>query len=332
MRALLLVLAFLANTASAQSLPPQIASHVRDGYFDPGDYAWLRGSLPGANAAEVAHWQAIKAYLDSCRANPPRDEAALAALGYHAPADYWSAYATDVCSEVMMAGWTAQDFKDWPSYSRALATALPVYHTYLFAVRQAASAAPNSLGELRDQLHVAVIPDQVLRMATVWGQGDAADAPALDPDSRRVLIALLWRAIRDQDHRNTAWLKTVVAQHGWPTISAVGKLAAGNAWLLVQHADDDPIFQLRMLKLMEPLLARREVDGRNYALLYDRVMLPLTGKQRYGSQFVCGETGWRPRPLEDEAGVEEWRKSVGLQPLAEYRKSLIAAYGEQCAH
>lgn len=328
---LLLSLALLAHAPPAQSLPPQIASHVRDGHFDPGDYAWLRGSFPGADAREAADWQAIKAYRDSCRGQAPRDEAALAALGYRPPADYWSAYAGDVCSEVMMAGWTAREFEDWPSYSHALATALPVYRSYLFAVSQAVAAAPTGQGDLRDQLHVAIIPDQMLRNATVWGQGDAANAPMLDPDSRRVLIAMLWRAIRDQDRRNTEWIKGVVAAQGWPTISKVGTLAAANAWLLVQHADDDPIFQLRMLKLMEPLLQRREVVGSNYALLHDRVMLPLTGKQRYGSQFVCGANGWTPRPLEDAARVDALRKSVGLGPLAEYRKSLIAAFGETCS-
>jgi beta-glucosidase len=46
---------------------------------------------------------------------------------------------------------------------------------------------------------------------------------------------------------------------------------------LVQHADDDPVFQLKMLRLMEPLAAGGQVSPRNYALLYDRVMLQMVG-------------------------------------------------------
>lgn len=330
MRLLSLSLALLAIAAAPPpSLPPQIAAHVKDSHFDPGDYDWLRGNFPGATAAQTADWEAIKTYLSQCAKAPPRDEAALAALGYRAPPDYWRAYVDDVCSEAAMGRFVAQDFKDWPSFRRALDAALPTYRAYLFAVRSAVSAAPIDEGELRDQLHVIVIPDQMLRMAAFWGEGDAASAPALDPDARRVLIAMMWRPMRDQDHRNTAWLKAVVARNGWPTISQVGKLAASNAWLLVQHADDDPIFQLRMLKLMEPLLARHEVDGKSYGLLYDRVMLPLTGKQRYGSQFTCDDKGWHPLPLEDEAAVDARRKTLGLSPIAEYRQTLIHEYGEK---
>ena len=45
------------------------------------------------------------------------------------------------------------------------------------------------------------------------------------------------------DERNTDWLKKVIARHGWPTISMVGKRASHDAWLLAQHADHDLKFQ-----------------------------------------------------------------------------------------
>jgi hypothetical protein len=141
---------------------------------------------------------------------------------------------------------------------------------------------------------------------------------------------LLWRPIRDIDHRNTAWLKGIVSKDGWPTISKVGKLAANNAWLLAQHADDDPVFQLRVLRLMAPLADQGEVGRQNYALLYDRVMLPLTGKQRYGTQFTCDVKGWHPLAVENEAELDNLRKEAGLDPISTYSKQLIAQYGERC--
>jgi hypothetical protein len=112
------------------------------------------------------------------------------------------------------------------------------------------------------------------------------------------------------------------------TISQVGKLAAGDAWLLAEHADD-PLLQLRVPRLMEPLVPKGELDNSSYALLYDRVMLPLTGKQRYGTQFTCDEKGWRPLDLDDEGHVDARRKTLGMSSVAEYRDKLVKSYGEK---
>src|SRR3546814_4825245 len=86
-------------------------------------------------------------------------------------------------------------------------------------------------------------------------------------------------------------------EKGWPTISAVGEKASHAAWLLAQHADDDPALQVRALRLMEPLAKAGEASKSNYAYLYDLVMLKLAGKQRYATQFGGCETGQAIRPL-----------------------------------
>ena len=39
------------------------------------------------------------------------------------------------------------------------------------------------------------------------------------------------------DKSDTAWMKDVVAKHGWPGKSLVGREGAASAWLLVQQAD-----------------------------------------------------------------------------------------------
>ncbi len=74
-----------------------------------------------------------------------------------------------------------------------------------------------------------------------------------------------------------------------------------------------------MLRLMEPLVASKEVSPSNYAYLYDRIMLKLAGKQRYGTQFWCKD-GPNPevRPLEQPDRIDELRAEMQLQPLAEY--------------
>jgi hypothetical protein len=45
------------------------------------------------------------------------------------------------------------------------------------------------------------------------------------------------------DAANTARMKRIVAERGWPGRSLVGDDGAQAAWLLVQHADHDPAFQ-----------------------------------------------------------------------------------------
>ena len=113
------------------------------------------------------------------------------------------------------------------------------------------------------------------------------------------------------------WLKAAVARDGWPTESAYGQGPPFQAWLLAQHADHDPLFQLEVLRLMEPLAERGEVSKSNLAYLHDRIMLKLTGKQRYGTQYHCVDGQRRPRPLEDEAAVDRLRREAGMETLAE---------------
>jgi hypothetical protein len=103
----------------------------------------------------------------------------------------------------------------------------------------------------------------------------------------------------------------------------VGKKAAGRAWLLVQHADHDPAFQLTALRLMEPLVVKGEVSKPDYAYLYDRIMLKLNGKQRFGTQFGgCDGEEYKLRPLEDEKQLAILRAEYELQLISEYRASM----------
>lgn len=129
-----------------------------------------------------------------------------------------------------------------------------------------------------------------------------------DEDEIRVLTAI--------DAVNTARLKSIVAESGWPSQSLVGSDGAEAAWLLAQHADADPAFQRSVLALIEPLVAAGEVKASSYAYLWDRTHDP----QRYGTQGRCRQDGkWEPRAIEDPDHVDARRAQVGLSPMAEYR-------------
>jgi hypothetical protein len=119
------------------------------------------------------------------------------------------------------------------------------------------------------------------------------------------------------DEKNTRRLKEIVAQYGWPTKNMVGQDGADAAWLLAQHADHDPSFQLLVLELMEKLISKGEASSSNYAYLFDRTHRP----QRFGTQGTCiGPGQWAPREIEDVEKVDEKRASMKIYPakLAEY--------------
>jgi hypothetical protein len=120
------------------------------------------------------------------------------------------------------------------------------------------------------------------------------------------------------DLGHTEWLKAHVAEHGWPTVSEVGPRGANAAWLIAQHADMDPAFQLHALRLMEPLAATGEAHPANFAILSDRVSLKLSGTQRYGTQLSCRDGSREALQLEDAARVDAWRAAAGMAPLADY--------------
>lgn len=106
--------------------------------------------------------------------------------------------------------------------------------------------------------------DEVLRTELLRRQ-------ALDQEIRTAIMAdytadeQMWERMRAVDRDNTAWLRGVVDATGWPGRSRVGDDGAVAAWLIAQHADQDPAFQRRCLDLVGEL-AEGEVDADKVAL------------------------------------------------------------------
>ena len=121
---------------------------------------------------------------------------------------------------------------------------------------------------------------------------------------------------KELDKKNTRRMKEIVDEIGWPSISKVGSEASVGAWLLVQHADHDVAFQSLCLALMKELPAG-EVRSQDIALLTDRVRVNQGRTQLYGTQFRQIKGKHVPRDIEDIEHVDERRKAVGLDTLAE---------------
>jgi uncharacterized protein DUF6624 len=130
------------------------------------------------------------------------------------------------------------------------------------------------------------------------------------------------------DSENTARMKTIIKQHGWPGPDLVCKDGTEAAFLLVQHADYE--FQKQVLPLVRQAYQSHKLSGQNYALLLDRVLVRDGKPQVYGTQAKSFDhwKGHEPvlEPIEDEGNVDKRRAEVGLPPLAEYFKMLKEMY------
>lgn len=134
------------------------------------------------------------------------------------------------------------------------------------------------------------------------------------------------------DNENTKDLTDLIKIYQWFTISKFGKVTDNNAWLLVQHADEQPQLQNQVLSILSDLYKSKETRPENYAYLFDRVAASFSDLskrklQRYGTQGACTGPGtWAPIPIEEPALVDVRRAEVGLSTMAEY----VAVFKDIC--
>jgi hypothetical protein len=327
----LLSSAMLSARPQTPTLPSILVPYIVDGEFRPGDYNWLRGMFAGATSKQISDYREIRAWWQEClRLDRAATHANLKDIGVvvgHA-VDRIS-YATLICGQVATLP-ERIDTNDWIAFSRDVAAARPVINGFLDAVKLSGRIGLADSDDFGPALIARALEDQTLRAGVSWSanpgpfKGTRSD---LTPKQRAIFGAAIAVALDQKDHENTAWLKERVAKRGWPKQSEVGRKAAKMAWLLVQHADADPVFQVRALRLMEPLVSSGEVDGSDFAFLSDRIMLKISGKQRYGTQLECRKGRLEPLPLEDIEEVASRRRGVGLDDLDTYKAETIKATG-----
>lgn len=330
-RRLLTLPAVVAITAAAPApspspIPPALTPYVAESGFTVGDFGWARGRFADASTTERSGWSAAKAWAGrraAERTAAVRRE--LRALGVEASALKTGCYGDEACDAVRGFDTAADEFGSWAAFQAALAEAKPQFEGYRLAAANMRSVLPRIEPDkvpLAEKLHYWTILEQVWRLAMSAGP-DVPNLP-LSGGARTAFNLLVWPEVAKADHANAPKLRKLVDTQGWPKLSEVGAQGATDAWLVVQHADDDPALQLRVLRLMEPMLAAGEVPPRHYGYLYDRVMLKLAGRQRYGTQMRCVAHDFVPEPLEAPERLDELRRGVGLAPHADYRKRFAA--------
>jgi hypothetical protein len=118
------------------------------------------------------------------------------------------------------------------------------------------------------------------------------------------------------------WLREVLAEHGWPGHSLVGRKAADAACRLVQHARCSLAFQRRCLRLIRDAAARGDVPLQHVAYLTDVVRMRAGRKQLYGTKFRKVKGELVPCPIEKADAVDARRKQMELPPLRTYARRL----------
>lgn len=171
------------------------------------------------------------------------------------------------------------------------------------------------------------------------------------PELRAELLSMMdtdqkaWRATRRGDgrpmplyhsshtaqnevrYRHTQRLRQIIADHGWPLISMVGRDGAQAAWLIAQHADHDVDFRRVVLGLMTAAAKQGQVSLADRAYLLDRVAVASGEPQLFGTQLIDGPNGQSVfHPIQRPEQVDSRRRAVGLMPLADYLKATRATY------
>jgi hypothetical protein len=202
---------------------------------------------------------------------------------------------------------------------QAEALIAPVHAAYVRVEAEEARLPPARSDRQRLERMLAL--DQAGREAEA-----RIDLSVLPPPERQSAEQAIWREIEAHDLGDQAALKPMIAKlpaGGWFTKAAFGDKASEAAFLIVQHAVNDPALMRDTLARVEPLARRGEIDGGQFALMYDRVAQRFDHKpQRYGTQLSCKDGQWQALGLEDPDRVDARRKALGLeQSEAEYLKA-----------
>lgn len=155
------------------------------------------------------------------------------------------------------------------------------------------------------------LADELLRrMAECqYAQGFRGHGEKVSPD--RELIDTI-------DADNSAALRRILAECGWPGRALVGEQASDAALLLALRSHPD--VQIQALGLIGDAVGRGEANPQHLAYLTDRILLRLEIPQLYGTHYVDrhdghGFTRWDVAAPDT---INTRRAEVGLGPLADY--------------
>ncbi len=140
------------------------------------------------------------------------------------------------------------------------------------------------------------------------------------------VVEALWTFKFMIQGRNQAELEGLIVAKGWPRVAQVGQEAAMAAFLVTMHSSDGA--QKKYLTDIRKACEAKELPWERYAAIYDRSLYNENKPQKYGTHTRYNEKTKSEELylLEDESKVDEWRRELGLPPLAEYLKQFNIIY------
>jgi len=187
-------------------------------------------------------------------------------------------------------------------------------------LKQGATINDKQLSEnaLKDELERIRIKDQALRSLLACYTKTPCDY--LRAEELQFLILLM----NQHDLENEEQVTKIIDENGWLGISQVGEIANSALFLVIQHASVET--QEKYFPLLKESAEKGESRLANMALMDDRIRMYRNMKQLYGSQTKSVEGKAYVWPIEDAENVDQRRKEVQLQPLAEYLELLGLTY------
>ena len=126
------------------------------------------------------------------------------------------------------------------------------------------------------------------------------------------------RSVDAIDTANLVWLRKLISEKGFPTAAQVGNEGVHLAWVLLQHADQDPKLQSELLPVLEQRFAAGELPANDLARFMDRILVASGKPQRYGTQFDWFEGDFNLPDAGRLKEIDSERSQLGLMPLADY--------------
>ena len=153
---------------------------------------------------------------------------------------------------------------------------------------------------------VAELIREIEEMASGYAAAGAGRFPAEDLDAG--------------DPANRSAIEQIHARYGWPLLSLVGRRAAHDYFLLVEHQDLE--LQKAVLADFERAVSQGEASERDYISLADAVKVREGKPQHWGTQLHCENGRAVLDPVDEPAGLAARRAASFLGPVAQQIQAL----------
>lgn len=161
-----------------------------------------------------------------------------------------------------------------------------------------------------------MLESEIIHRIIAWKDADIAFRDTLIRDG--LLGDGYHRGMAAIHNENAMNLAKIIDKIGYPTIKKVGREAYAAAWLIIQHAIEQPDFMKRCAALLQLEVERNEADPMHLAYLLDRINVMEGKPQLYGTQYDWDKNGeLNPNLLDDIHKVNDRRASLGLNSIDE---------------